>query len=54
MQQNLTKKLNLPYIQAGLGAFKPWCMKCSENITVWEAETGFQHPHAWFKSLLSN
>ena len=39
MQWNLTKNLNLPYIEAGLVAFKPWCMKCSENIRVWEAQT---------------
>ena len=51
MQQNLTKKLSLPYIQAGFAAFKPWCTKCSKNIRVWEAQPGFQHPHAWFKSV---
>ena len=54
MQQNLTKILNLPYIRARLAAFKPWCTKCSKDIKVWEAQTGFQHPDAWFKSLLSN
>ena len=46
MQQNLTKKLNFPYIEARLPVFKPQCTKCSKNIIVWEAQTGFQHRHA--------
>ena len=46
MQQNLTKKLNLRYIQPGLAAFKPWCTVCSKNIRVWKAQTSFQHYHA--------
>ena len=48
MQQNLSKKLNLPYIQAGLAAFKPWCTKCSKNLRAWEAQIGFHHPHVLF------
>ena len=46
MRQNLTNDLNLPYIKAGLAAFKPCCTKYSKNIRVWEAQTGFRHPCA--------